>query len=307
MGSFVPQICDSVFNLSPTLIAGDFIDFVVNDFNGIGADSTGLRAAVTFEGPINRPPEVNDQAFSVLENTANDTVVDSILATDPDPGDTATLTFVETGGTGAAAFDVVPGTGEIKVADSSQLDYENTTSFTLEVQVTDSAGAFDTATITINVLNVQATISGTVFVDADGDGLFDGGTETAIDGVTVELLELDTVFVLLATDVTELGGVYAFTVDDEKGTYRIRETQPTGVNEGAGILGDADGDGITGEVADGTVLSSNEMQLTLTGIDAEFYDFTEAGQAVQAGDTATISFWQNKNGQALIIEAAMHL
>lgn len=50
----------------------------------------------------------------------------------------------------------------------------------------------------------------------------------------------------------------------------------------------------------GSVLSSNEMELTLAGINASDYDFTESGQAVQAGDTATIGFWQNKNGQALI-------
>jgi hypothetical protein len=35
---------NSVFNLSVNLLAGDAIDFVVNDFNGIGGDSTGLRA-----------------------------------------------------------------------------------------------------------------------------------------------------------------------------------------------------------------------------------------------------------------------
>lgn len=105
--------------------------------------------------------------------------------------------------------------------------------------------------------------------------------------MTIDLLLGDAV---IGTDVTELGGVYAFVVDDEFATYRIRETQPTGVDDGAAILGDAGG----------TVLSSNEMQLTLAGTDASDYVFTELGQAVQAGDTATIGFWQNKHGQVLI-------
>ena len=128
-----------------------------------------------------------------------------------------------------------------------------------------------------------------MFVDVNGNGLFDGGTETGIDGVTVKLL--DSAGGRWRDDVTEFGGVYAFTVDDEFGTYRIREIQPTGVTDGAAILGSAAVD---------SVLSANEMQLTLAGVDASDYDFTEVGQAVQSGDTATIGFWQNKNGQALI-------
>ena len=49
------------------------------------------------------------------------------------------------------------------------------------------------------------------------------------------------------------------------------------------------------------------MQLTLVGISASDYDFTEAGQAVQSGDTAGIGFWQNKHGQALINQGGTSL
>ncbi len=44
---FASTANNSVFNLTPTLTAGDTIDFVVNDFDGISGDSTGLRARVT--------------------------------------------------------------------------------------------------------------------------------------------------------------------------------------------------------------------------------------------------------------------
>lgn len=123
----------------------------------------------------------------------------------------------------------------------------------------------------------------------DGDGLFDGGTKSPIDAALIELLNI--AGELLASDVTAMGGTYAFIVNDEFGTYRIRETQPTGVTNGAAILGSA---------AIDSVLSANEMQLTLAGVNAYDYDFTEAGSSVHAGDTASIGFWQNKNGQALI-------
>ena len=42
------------------------------------------------------------------------------------------------------------------------------------------------------------------------------------------------------------------------------------------------------------------MEVTLARTDAEDYDFAEIGQSVSSGDTATIGFWQNKHGQALI-------
>ena len=129
--------------------------------------------------------------------------------------------------------------------------------YEVEVEANDGNGLMSTQTITVNVLNETATIIGTVFVDADGDGLYDGGTETAIDGVTVELL--DSAFAVLDDDLTSMGGGYGFDVDDEFATYHIRETQPTGVEEGAAILGSAGG----------SVIDSNEMQLTLTGASNE--------------------------------------
>ena len=103
-----------------------------------------------------QPPVVNNQTFSVDEDSPVDTSVGTIVANDADPGDK--LTYTVTGGSGQAVFDVDLLTGEITVADASQLvDPGNTTpsSFTLNVTVTDSAALSDTAVITINVDNMN--------------------------------------------------------------------------------------------------------------------------------------------------------
>ena len=279
-----------------TVVVGSLRDDL--DTNGDGTiDVVNAGSAYVFqkENP-NSPPIADDSSFDLLENSVNGTFVGNVSATDPD-GDP--FTYSVTGGSGAGAFDVDANSGQISVADSSLLDYEAIASLTLDVLVDDGNGGLDTATITVALLNETAIISGTVFVDVDGDGLFDGGTEIGIDGVTVTLYESDGV-TQVATDLTSMGGAYAFTVDDEKGTYRIVETQPTGVDDGGAILGDANGNGIMGEAEDGSVISTNEMQVTLIGAEASDYDFTETGQAVSSGDTASIGFWQNKHGQALI-------
>ena len=104
---------------------------------------------------VNDAPAVNDQTFSVTENSAIGTVVGMILATDVDAN--TTLAYAVTGGTGQAAFAVNPATGEITVANQALLDFEATPSVTLNITVSDSGAPqlSDTAVITINLTNVN--------------------------------------------------------------------------------------------------------------------------------------------------------
>ncbi|GAB5442987.1 MAG: hypothetical protein Fues2KO_33360 [Fuerstiella sp.] len=253
-------------------------------------DSDGAATTITFDLTVtNVAPTVSDATFEVLENSANGTVVGTLTATDP--GDDS-LTFSITGGTGASAFTVDPVSGTVSVADHTQLDFETTPVFTLEVAVTDEDGASDTALGTINLRN-QATISGVVYVDTNQNGNFDAN-EVGIDGVTVELLN-EAGDVLFST-VTDDGGLYFFE-DMDAGTYRIRESQPSGVTDGPEQIGSEGG----------SVVSNDVIQLSITDQDAGDYNFAEYGQQLSSGDTAGIGFWQNKHGQALIAEGGTEL
>jgi hypothetical protein len=120
----------------------------VTDSGGLTADAT-LEIAVT----INSPPVVNDAVFSVPENSAIGTAVGSVIATDPDAGDS--LVFSITGGNTAGAFAINAGTGAITTA--ADLDFEATSGFVLIVTVIDDGTtlASDTASITINVGDVN--------------------------------------------------------------------------------------------------------------------------------------------------------
>jgi len=109
---------------------------------------------------VNEAPTINDQIFSVAENSPNGTVVGTVLASDPDTGDTLTFTITE-GNTGST-FAINPVSGQITVANNTLLDFGTNPSFILTVQVTDNGlplNLSSSATVTISVTDILPEIS----------------------------------------------------------------------------------------------------------------------------------------------------
>jgi hypothetical protein len=255
---------------------------VVDDGGLVSETSTTVE--VTNANPIVIPTE-----YTIGENAPNGTVVGSVITTDF-AGDILNYSIV--GGTGASAFSINALTGEIVVADSSQLDYETATVLTLQILVTDQNGGQTVGDLTIQLTN-KASLSGVVFVDTDGDGHFDAD-ETGIAGVEIQLLNEsgDVLF----SSLTDSSGLYFFE-DLDAGEYQIREVQPEGLSDGPEYLGSLGG----------TIASNDVMSLTLTDIDAMYYNFSELGGQLTGGDAAGIGFWQNKHGQSLITQGGSAL
>ena len=106
----------------------------------------------------NHAPTIANQSFEIPEKKnsktdwPNGTLVPNgtVKATDPD-GDN--LTFkVETSG---VPFDFKPGTSSLIVKDGSVLDFEDKATWTFKVSVTDPSGASASATITVNLTDVN--------------------------------------------------------------------------------------------------------------------------------------------------------
>lgn len=106
--------------------------------------------------PPNESPSVLDATFTLLENSALNSAVGSVEASDPDVGETITFSIIA--GNDSGAFAINSTTGAITVADSSFLDFETTPSFALTVQVADNHGAVDTATVTIELTDVNENV-----------------------------------------------------------------------------------------------------------------------------------------------------
>src|SRR6185436_17267987 len=105
----------------------------------------------------NDAPVVNPATFAVNENSANGTSVGTVTFTDQDAGQTHTFSI--TGGNTGGAFAINPSTGVLTVASSAALDFETNPTFSLTVQVTDNGTPVlsGTATITVNLTNVNET------------------------------------------------------------------------------------------------------------------------------------------------------
>src|SRR5262249_17509257 len=150
-----------------------------------------------------------------------------------------------------------------------------------------------------------STVQGLVYVDLDDDGQVEFG-ETAVAGVTIALTGTDDLGNTVNRSVqTDGQGVYAFASlrPSSASGYTITETQPAGVADGRDTLGTI-GSTVVGSAAVNDTFSG--VALLHGGSYAQNYNFgerpaaTDGGGAVTVGQTATIGFWQNNNGQNLI-------
>ncbi len=133
-------------------------------FSFTASDAALTSAAATVSitvNAVNDPPVVVDQTFGVFENAPEFTIVGTMtfVASDPD-GDP--LTFAITAGNTGGAFTINTVTGLITVANSAALDFEATPSFALTVEVADNGtpALTDTATVTVNLTDVNEAPTG---------------------------------------------------------------------------------------------------------------------------------------------------
>ncbi|MGP1387511.1 MAG: beta strand repeat-containing protein, partial [Thainema sp.] len=106
----------------------------------------------------NDPPVVDpDQTFEINEGSPNGTAVGTVTATDPEgsiAGWAITAGNPDNDNDGTAAF-AINTAGQITVADSNEINFENLNSYSLTVRATDNAGATNTGTVGITVNDVD--------------------------------------------------------------------------------------------------------------------------------------------------------
>ncbi|MFC4991465.1 cadherin domain-containing protein [Rubritalea tangerina] len=251
----------------------------------VATDSGGLSDSATVlvdVSNVNEAPTLANVSGSIQENVGAGAVVLTLVANDPDV-DSAFSYTLESG----SGFIVDSGSGEVR--SSVMFDYESTTQQVLTVRVSDEGGLSATATVTIDILNVNeapvladASVSlaedalvGTSVVTLSGSDIDAGDSMTysivsgsgfSIDGATGEITtttaldyETSTQHVL-GVSVTDAGGLSdtAVVTVNVTDVLEVNEFIAGSLNDPAnwtnGVLPSAEEAGLVGN--DGTLNSS---------------------------------------------------
>lgn len=139
----------------------------------------------------------------------------------------------------------------------------------------------------------SGSLSGIVFEDFNDDGQVDFG-EQGIAGVLITLAGIDDLGHAVSRSMqTDGDGAYIF-LNLRPGSYTITETQPAAYVQGINSIGSAGGS------LQATDRFFVQLAQGINGINYNYGERPPAGSAVRHGQTASIGFWNNKNGQALI-------
>ncbi|MFP4298883.1 MAG: DUF4347 domain-containing protein [Spirulinaceae cyanobacterium] len=104
-----------------------------NANNAIIADNQGVASII--DNDSNAPTDITLSQLEIPENTAVETVIGTLSSTDLDAGDTHTYTLIDNAG---GRFKIVG--NEVRVNNSTLLDFESQSSHTIKIRTTDAAG-----------------------------------------------------------------------------------------------------------------------------------------------------------------------
>ena len=160
-----------------------FQQFGSGNIGGSGSGQDGMafdNIRITRSSQPNQQPVINAQAFGVAENSLHGTIVGTVIASDPDVGQTLTYSINPSTNTDGA-FSINPLTGLITVNNSTAITLGNSP-FQLLVRVTDNGdpNLFSEAIVTVTVLPVNQRAT-TLFLDF-GLGIGMGNTFSSTAG-----------------------------------------------------------------------------------------------------------------------------
>ncbi|MFN6130640.1 MAG: beta strand repeat-containing protein, partial [Planctomycetota bacterium] len=140
------------------------------------AETSTTQITVTIQGANDAPNNITGTS-TIAENSTNGSVAGTVTGQDVDTGDAFTYSLTDTAG---GRFAINSSTGQVTVADGSLLDFEANTSHTIVVQVTDTALATFSKTMTVSVTNVNeapvAVADAATAVEAGGTANATAGT-----------------------------------------------------------------------------------------------------------------------------------
>ncbi|HXE51473.1 MAG TPA: SdrD B-like domain-containing protein, partial [Tepidisphaeraceae bacterium] len=251
---------------------------------------------------ISASRRATDLTLSATAIVGGSATLTSTLLTSGTPISGATISFTSSDGTrlGTAVTDAngVATLYNVSIGSLGAGTYANALAASFAGD-SDNLPSDTSGTLTI----IDENLQGMVWADFNNDGNVDFG-EQGIGGVPITLFGSN-------------GNVVATTTTDSNGLYTFNHVPPDvySISEGGAGAGYVEGKDSLGTITDsqGNLIRSGAGNASVQDLfsnvpvgadqNAINYNFGEqpaAGSAVSKGQAATMGFWQNKNGQALI-------
>ena len=153
------------------------------------------------------------QSFTIAETDPNGSAVGTVLTT----GD-APVSFAITAGNTGGAFSI-NASGDITINDTSVIDYESNTSFSLTVEAFDGSNT-DSQTVTINISDVnEFAVSGISDTDGALNAVAENNLVGSVVGITAQANDGDSTDSITYSLSDDAGG--RFTIDSSTGVVTV--------------------------------------------------------------------------------------
>ncbi|MFN5513449.1 MAG: Calx-beta domain-containing protein [Cyanobacteriota bacterium] len=167
---------ERTFSGNPTSAQAGQYDVVVTvtDQDGASASDTFVLSVVN-----SAPTNIALSQNTVTENSANNTVIGQLSASDNNTNDTHTFSLVDDAG---GRFAIVG--NQLVVANGSLLDYETNTQHTIRVQTTDNTGLSYQRNLTVLIANVADELAGVLSFTSSVFSVNENGA--VVNAVTIQ-------------------------------------------------------------------------------------------------------------------------
>jgi hypothetical protein len=164
---------------------------------------------------VNEVPSLAESEFLIEENSTNGSIVGDVAASDPDGNP---LSYSIISGNSQGVFQINQSSGEISIADSTSLDFENNPNFNLTVEASDGELS---ANATISIVLIDRNEAPSIFEDTFTiDENSPVGTSVGV--ITSSDPEND----ILTFSIVSGNDLSAFQIDQSTGEISVTNTAP---------------------------------------------------------------------------------